>query len=238
MAEQKFPEFPSNRDVDEILRKIKRDDKENVDDILGGIEFATHKQEEEIKAKGLKTDEEVKEYERQHGRRLINKITEQAENSGLAETKKAKPFLGDWVVENIPEELRKEEKIVRLFKEISLRSKFLNVWNYQIEIPEGKKSGDVILHVVRQIINLEQSSKIILNSKDIYKGAETIPQAINFIITEIGFRRKFSIKPTKSVYNISLDRFKNDVYNYLIVKLLIEKLEEILDILENYEPVD
>ena len=154
----------------------------------------------------------VEEYEKKHGKREIT-LGDIGVPKNVQEKYKS---LTRWVFDIMPAEFKNSQDVVRIFQEEAKEQSFQDIWNWKIFIPAGLTEKVLINSAAKKILYLEDLSRINLNSSEISESRN---------LSEEKDKIERLIKNLKEIPK------EIDALSYLIQKIVIEKLEEILRIL-------
>ena len=172
-------------------------------------------------------------------RKIEEKIP--AEEPEEKKEKRGMEPLKSWVRDSMPEELRDDPEAIRIFQEISLEKVFQSIWNYEISIPEGLNDKGLRDWLFKKKEELGDLSGISLNLKEITPSKNILDETKK-TKREIEFHKGTNKCPSKDTYDkAKSDRrvkfvFRNNASFYLRRKIMIEKLEEMLNLLKRYQP--
>ena len=209
-----------------------------ITETLAGIKDATNFTELAAQEEGLS----LEEYEKVHGKRKIAALNKEKTNKNPGSEEKYK-LLSSWVYGVVPAELRNTEpdvynKIVQIFEREAHGESFMEIWDYKIVRPEGLDEGALIKWSSKQRIYLKGLSRINLNPFKISKSGNVLEEVykIENLIKSLKKEKEKEEIPSTEKYNSYQGlSFNTCVLNYLIKMIVIEKLEEILMILKQYE---
>jgi uncharacterized membrane protein YkoI len=192
------------------------------------IENAAYNEELEAKKEGISIEEYQERKRKEYRKRKIipQKVTQENVQEKYGS-------LTRWVYDIMPAEFRGNNTIIKIFQEESLGQSFKDIWNYKIVIPRGLKKEELIIDSSQKIEFLEDLSRTDLNSFEISES-RSVPEEVDKIGKLIYSLKEKEI-PALETYNTSKELFVINVSDYLIRRILTEKLIEILIILNRYE---
>jgi len=210
-----------------------------VDDTFSRVIADTVNQELATKKAGLSVEEYEKIKKEKLGYKRPTSLGKKETRSGSASEEKY-DSLASWVYGTVPAELHNArqdvyKEVVQIFQKESRGPSFIDIWNYKIVIPKGLNEETLIRYSSQKIESLEDLSRIDLNlfkiseSKNFLEEVNKIENLIKSLKEE---KREI---PSQGIYNISKELFVESTLSYLIKMIVIEKLEEILVILNQYE---
>lgn len=206
---------------------------EELPEALLRAEYDTKFEEDAAMREGIS----LEEYQKRHRNRKKPAKPLSKEKKEPRDIFSAEPYLlMSWLLKNTPEGLPQDKKAVEIFQGAILETQFQDIWKYEIPLPERSNEEQLKNYASQIIENLERFSGFDLNSKEIafLKNRKAIIEKIKTKIEEETCKNIIEC-PSEETYNASKPNFRYKVSFYFRRKIVIEKLEELVSILKNYQ---